>query len=348
MGNKENRQPLDLTGEEKHTLLMYARSHTIEKRISLRAKIIMDWHKGLTYRESAKKNNVSEMAISKWRRRFRLKRIDGLDDQERSGAPKKISEANKKRVLHLACVKPDNGKRRYSQADIGKMVGISQAKVFQILRESDIKPHKTEYWCGKSPDPEFEEKMINIVGLYLSPPENALVLSVDEKTQIQALDRTQPELPLKQGKNRRLTSTYKRNGTVNLIAALSVHEGTITARTIEKNNTENFLKFLRLLDRKYRNVELHIILDNLSVHKNEKVKNWINKKRKFHLHFTPTYSSWLNQIEIWFNILSRTVLKDGVWQSKQHVVEEIMRYIKYYNEEKANPFNWTYGQNTLN
>lgn len=152
-------------------------------------------------------------------------------------------------MIHLACQRTDSGTQRYSQQEIAKLCGMSQSWVSEILRKSDLKPHKTDYWCGKSPDPHFEEKMIEIVGLYLNPPEKALVLSIDEKTQIQALDRTQPELPLQAGRPRRLTTTCKRNGTVNLIAALAVHTGEVTARQIDRNNAENFLKFLKYLDR---------------------------------------------------------------------------------------------------
>ena len=185
--------------------------------------------------------------------------------------------------------------------------------------------------------------MIAIVGLYLNPPEKALVLSVDEKTQIQALDRTQPELPLRAGHPRRLTTTYKRNGTVNLVAALAVHTGEITAKEIDRNNSVNFLKFLKQLDRKYRNVELHLIMDNLSVHKNKTVRQWLAGKRKFHVHFTPTYSSWLNQIEIWFSILTHDILKDGVWHSKQHLFDQLMSYIK---DCKPNPLTGRMAKNT--
>ncbi|HKI45660.1 MAG TPA: IS630 family transposase, partial [Balneolales bacterium] len=179
------------------------------------------------------------------------------------------------------------------------------------------------------------------------PPQRALVLSVDEKTQIQALDRTQPELPLQPGGARRLTSTYKRNGTVNLVAALAVHTGEITARQVQRNNSENFLKFLKHLDRKYRHVQLHLIMDNLSVHKNKQVQQWLNGKRKFVVHYTPTYSSWLNQIEIWFHILTRKVLKDGVWHSRKQLIDQLMSYVRTYNQTQAKPFAWTYGQEYL-
>ena len=189
--------------------------------------------------------------------------------------------------------------------------------------------------------------MITIVGLYMNPPENAIVLCVDEKTQMQALDRTQPELPLKPGLPKRQTATYKRNGTVALIAALAVHSGEITGATVPSNNTENFLKFLKKLDRTYRHKTLHIIVDNLAVHKNKQVKEWLKNKRKIKLHFTPTYSSWLNQIEIWFNMLTKDVIKGGVWTSSNQMAQQIMEYIKTYNETRAKPFEWTYTGNPL-
>jgi len=219
---------------------------------------------------------------------------------------------------------------------------MSQGKVQTILAESELRPHKTHYWCGKSTDPEFETKMVDVVGLYLNPPANAIVLSVDEKTQIQALDRTQPELPMRAGQVRRLTNTYKRYGTVSLLAALAVHKGEITAKTVEKNNHESFLIFLKYLYRKYPRKQLHIIVDNLSVHKHQKVKDWIESKKRITMHYTPTYASWLNQIEIWFGMLARDVLKDGVWHSKKQLVNQILQYIETYNKFRSNPFNWTY------
>lgn len=337
----------DITDEVKRQLITWVRSHKVEHRLRLRARLILDWVDGETYAVSRAKNEVTDATIAKWRGRFAARGLDGLGDAPRPGQPVRYGEADRNRVIHLACQRTESGTARYSQHEIAEQCGMSQSLVSDILRASDLKPHKTEYWCGKSPDPHFEQKMIDIVGLYLDPPENALVLSVDEKTQIQALDRTQPELPLRVGNPRRLTNTYKRNGTVNLVAALAVHTGEVTARQVDRNNSENFLKFLKHLDRTYRHVQIHIVLDNLSVHKNKKINEWLAHKRKFHVHFTPTYASWLNQIEIWFSILTRDILKDGVWHSKQQLVDQLMSYIKTYNEDKAHPFKWTYGEKYL-
>lgn len=333
---------LKLTNEERSELITMSRSMVLQYRYVLRAKIILRWSEEKTLSESELLLSTSRPTIVKWRKRFSEKRIDGLMDAPRPGKISVIAPEVSAKVIELACRKPGKGYTNWSQRRIAKEVGVSQSKVCRVLKAADLKPHKTEYWCGKSTDPEFEKKVIDIIGLYLSPPQKALVLCVDEKTQIQALDRTQPELPLKVGNPRRLTTTYKRHGTVSLIAALSVHEGEITAKTIDKNNSDNFLAFLKSLYRKYPGKELHIVLDNLSVHKNKKVMAWVEKRRKLILHFTPTYSSWMNQIEIWFNILTKDVLKGGIWHSKKQLVSQLLEYIKTYNKERAKPFSWTY------
>ncbi len=335
-------QPIQLTMEEKQELLTMSRSHKLEKRYVERAMIILHSAEGRSLDQIIELTRKSRPVVNKWRNRFRKYRVEGLKDAHRSGKPKTITPEQKAMVIEKACTKPGGGYTNWSQDRIAKEVGISQSKVFQILKQADLKPHKTEYWCGKSKDPEFEQKMVNIIGLYMNPPENAIVICVDEKTQIQALDRTQPELPLRPGSPKRQTTTYKRNGTVSLIAALSVHTGEITAKTIKSNNTENFLKFLKSLDRKYRNTKIHVIVDNLSVHKHKDVKQWIEGKRKIKLHFTPTYSSWLNQVEIWFNILTKDVVKGGIWQSSEQLANQLIEYVKTYNDTRAKPFQWTY------
>lgn len=333
---------IKLSEIEEIELISIVRSTTAEKRMVERANIILSWYKGSTFAETKKELGVSEVIINKWRSRFKAESLDGLKDAPRSGKPSVFSAVEKARVIKLATEKPGQGYTRWSQRRIAKKVGMSQTKVQNLLKEADLKPHKINYWCGKSNDPEFESKMINIIGLYMDPPANALVLSVDEKTQIQALDRTQPILNLKVGHPKRLTATYKRNGTVALLAALAVHKGEITAKTIDKNNSENFLLFLKELYKKYPRKNLHIIADNLTVHKHQSIKDWIDSKKRITLHFTPTYSSWLNQIEIWFNILTKDVLKGGVWKSRKHLIEQLMLYVKNYNLERAKPFNWTY------
>lgn len=334
---------IQLTDDERTELLSISRSQVIESRYVLRAKIILLSDKGMTFTEIKSATDCNHNTVNKWRKRYLEYGLNGLDDKPRPGRVPVYTAEEKANVLKVACSKPEAGYTKWSQQRISEKTGISKSHVNRILKEASLKPHKTEYWCGKSNDPEFEEKMVNIIGLYMNPPENAVVICVDEKTQIQALDRTQAELPMKTGSPRRLTNTYKRNGTVSLIAALAVHQGEITANAISQNNSVNFLKFLKKLDRQYRNVHLHIIVDNLSVHKNKIVKEWLShKKRKITMHFTPTYSSWLNMIEIWFGIITKDVLKGGIWHSKKQLIKQMMQYIKTYNETRSKPFEWTY------
>lgn len=332
-----------LSSEEHRELLSWSRSTSLDYRYVVRAKIILLASENVKYDTIQEQLNVSRAAIAKWKKRFKDSGLKGLKDAKRTGKPRTYTEEDRVRVVQKACEAPGEGYSCWSQRRIAKELGLSQSTVHLILKENELKPHKVQYWCGKSPDPEFEGKMLKIVGLYLDPPQRALVLCVDEKTQMQALDRTQPTLPMKKGNAKRLTATYKRNGTVSLISALAVHTGEITGKIIPRNNSENFLKFLKKLDRKYTHKHLHIIVDNLGVHKQRDVKQWVEKKKKkITLHFTPTYSSWLNQIEIWFNILSRDVLKGAVWHSKEQMAKQILKFIDTYNKKSAKPFAWTY------
>lgn len=335
-------QQLSLNEDDYKTLVATSRAHSAGHRAVMRSRILLMLNDGYSYDSIKAELKVGREAIAKWKKRYLELGLDGLKDAPRPGKAAIYTEADKARVMQKACSKPEGGYSNWSQRRIAKELGMSQSTVQNILKSHDLKPHKVEYWCGKSTDPEFEEKMLNVVGLYMNPPENALVLSVDEKTQIQALDRSQPELPLRPGNPKRLTSTYKRHGTVSLIAALSVHDGKITANTIEKNNAQNFLKFLKKIYRKYPKKHLHVIADNLNVHKHKAVKEWVDSKSRMTIHFTPTYSSWLNQVEIWFNILSKDVLKGAVWYSKEQLASQIIQYIDTYNKERAKPFEWTY------
>lgn len=335
-------QPILASEADRQELLIMSRSHKLDSRYVLRSNIILYSLEGKSLDEIQELSGASRVIINKWRNRFRQSGIAGIKDAPRSGKPAVFTAADEARVIQKACEKPSGGYTNWSQRRIAADLGMSQAKVHQILKKAVLKPHKVDYWCGKSPDPEFETKMLSIVGLYMNPPERAIVLCVDEKSQLQALDRTQPELPLRSGNARRQTATYKRNGTLSLIASLAVHRGEVIGKTISSNNKDNFLSFLKHLDRTYRNCSLHIIVDNFSAHKHKEVKAWLEKKRKITVHYTPTYSSWLNQVEIWFNMLQRDVIKGGIWQSTKQMADQIMEYIKTYNESRAKPFQWTY------
>ncbi len=331
-----------LTPEERHTLTMWSKAGTTEPRLAQRARVILASAQGLDLPEVVRQSGLSRQNCSKWRRRFVAERLSGLQDRPRKGRPLSISPELRLKVMALACTKPQDGSNAWTLRKLERALGVSDSSVYRILHAGQLKPHKVEYWCGKSPDPEFEAKQAAILGLYLDPPDNALVLSVDEKTGIQALDRTQPMLPLQPGRPRRQTATYTRHGTACLLAALAVHEGEVAGRCVDRNTHQEFLAFLKYLYRRYPGKHLHIIMDNLATHKHREVSAWAAKRRRLTIHFTPTYASWLNQVEIWFNIFSRDVIRGGIWRSKRELVNQILYYIKKYTEERARPFQWTY------
>ena len=340
MGRKAKQ--IILEEEQYETLKMWERSGKTEQRLAQRAKIILLSSLGKSVKEISGQVGLSWQNCLKWRSRFQEKGIEGLRDKAGRGRMAVIDPKKKISLIALACSEPPKGNTTWSCRKLAKETGLGVTTIHRILKEGQIKPHKVKYWCGRSTDPEFEEKQAAIIGLYLNPPDNAVVLAVDEKSQIQALDRTQPMLPMKEGKPKRLTASYKRHGTTCLLAALAVHEGNVQGRCVERHTNEEFLSFLKNLYRRYPKKDLHIIVDNFSAHKHKNVMAWVNSKRRLTFHFTPTYSSWLNQVEIWFNIFSRDVLKGGVWHSKKELINQIMDYIKYYNENRAKPFRWTY------
>ena len=333
---------IEMSDDERTTLRLWSTAGTTQQRLAVRARVVLAAEEGLPLAEISRRTGLSVNNCLKWRKRFIEERIEGLADKPGRGRPQVITQEQRLEVMALACTTPVDGSNHWSIRKLADATGYSVSAVHGILNAGDLKPHKVAHWCGKSPDPEFASKQAAIIGLYMEPPMNALVLCVDEKSQIQALDRTQPLLPMRPGNAKRLTATYKRNGTTCLLAALAVHEGRIEGRCVDSTNHLNFLNFLKHLYRANPGKELHIIADNFSAHKHKDVLAWVNNRRRLHLHFTPTYASWLNQIEIWFNIFARAVLKGGVWQSKQQLVSQIMKYIRCYNEEQAHPFKWTY------
>lgn len=333
---------IKLTEDEMFALRLWTASGTTQQRMAMRARAILAAAEGLPLSEISMRSGLSVNACLRWRKRFTTDRLAGLKDMTGRGRPPRITQEQRLGVVSLACSTPTDGTTGWSIRRLAKATGFSVSTVHEILNTGDLKPHKVEHWCGKSPDPEFAAKQAAIIGLYIDPPVNALVLCVDEKSQIQALDRTQPTLPMRPGNPKRLTATYKRNGITCLLAALAVHEGTIDARCVDSTGHMNFLNFLKHLYRSNPGKELHIIADNLSAHKHKDVLAWISKRRRLKIYFTPTYASWLNQIEIWFNIFTKDVLKGGVWRSKEALVNQITTYISHYNQERAKPFRWTY------
>lgn len=332
----------ELTAEQESTLKMWVGSHRTEQRYSRRAQVILLSADDLTLEQISQRSGLNRTNCLKWRKRFLEEGLNGLKDRPRKGRPRTITPWQRAQVIRLACEKPFTGANAWSRRELARVTGLGSTTVHRILDEASLKPHKIHHWCGKSPDPEFEPKQAVILGLYIDPPDNALVISVDEKSQIQALDRTQPELPLKSGNPKRQTATYTRHGTTCLLAALAVHHGTVTGKCVDRNNRHELLAFLKKLYRDNPRKHLHIIADNLPLHKHPDVMDWVSRRRRLTLHFTPTYASWLNQIEIWFNIFTRDVIKGGVWHSKKDLVDQIMFYIRRYNRDRAHPFSWTY------
>lgn len=331
----------EITAEDLKALEALLRSPKTAQSIALRARIVLLSGTGQTVDEVADSLGTSTRAVYKWRNRFRTTGIDGLKDLPRPGQPKKITPAKAKEVLTMTVECIPREATHWSVRLMAKAAGITTWQVRQIWEASDLKPHRLKTF-KISKDPHFAEKVVDVVGLYMDPPDNALVLSVDEKTQIQALDRTQPMLPLRPGQIERRTHDYKRNGTMSLYAAFDILTGKVIGRTTKRHRAKEFLDFLRQINRSTpKKLKLHIILDNSSTHKTPEVQEWLTKHPRFILHFTPTSSSWLNAVEGWFSQLERRAIYRGVFTSVKELRDEIHRFIKVHNSQSAKPFKWT-------
>jgi putative transposase len=337
---------IELTSEERTTLESIVRSPSAAQRDVLRARIVLlaaAGHRNEQIQESLK---ISKPVVVKWRRRFVVDRLAGLVDQAGRGRKRKYDAAVRHRIAAAACSEPPQSiGTHWSVRTLAKHLGVGTSVVHAVLSAESIQPHRFRYW-KHSNDPEFEPKMLAVIGLYMQPPQNAVVLSVDEKTSIQALDRTQPRLRMKPHKIERLSHEYKRNGTASLLASLEVHSGQIRAESIQRNNSVTFIRFLRRLLHAYPDKDLYVILDNGSSHRSKKTMAWVARQKRLHLTFTPTHASWLNQIEIWFGILTRKVVRRGIFKSRDELVERLMSFIAAYNTQ-ARPFEWTYTGNPL-
>lgn len=330
-----------LSDDDRRALEAVLRSPKSAQGLVLRAQIVLLSGSGQTVEEVAAALGASKHTVYKWRRRFKASGLDGLNDLPRSGQPKKLSAKKIKEVLTLTVERIPREATHWSVRLMAKAAGITTWQVRQIWEAADLKPHRLKTF-KISKDPQFAEKVVDVVGLYMNPPENAMVLSVDEKTQIQALDRTQPMLPLKPGQIERRTHDYKRNGTRSLYAAFDILTGQVLGRVTKRHRAKEFLDFLRQIDRSTpKELDLHLILDNSSTHKTPDVKKWLDAHPRFKLHFTPTSASWLNAVEGWFSQLERRSLYRGVFTSGEDLRDEIHRYIKVHNAECAKPFKWT-------
>jgi putative transposase len=347
MSDMARRAPrIELSAEEKQLLERVTRSPSAEQREVIRARIVLLAAEGKRNEEIQRMLGVSKPVVVKWRGRFAVRRLDGLVDEPGRGRKRTYDADIRHQIAATACSEPPASVgTHWSVRTLSQHLGVGMSVVHRVLSAESIKPHRFRYWKS-STDPEFEPKMLAVIGLYLNPPQNAVVLSVDEKTSIQALDRTQPRLPMKPHRIERLSHEYKRNGTASLLAALEVHSGQVRGESIRRNNSETFIRFLRRLLQIYPDKELYVVLDNGSSHRSKKTLAWVTKKKRLHLKFTPTHASWLNQIEIWFGILTRKVVRRGIFKSREELVAKLMNFIEAYNKE-ARPFQWTYTGNPL-
>jgi len=337
-----NKPLIIIKSEDKIIFEREIRKRDIPKWKYHRYMIILRLGEGHTYLHISSQLGVDQKTISLWKKRYEKNGISGLSDSPRTGRPKKISPKDEAKILALVMEKTPPGKTHWTTYDLASKTGFSQTSICQILRRNHVKPHLTGSFMVSN-DPEFEAKATKIIGLYLNPPKNAVVLCVDEKSQIQALDRLQPNLPLKPHLIERHTFEYKRNGTASLFAAFNVKTGEVSGMCSETHNRFDFLKFLETVKKDYpgKNQTIHVILDNFGTHKTKEVSEWLSKNKNWKFHFTPTYSSWINQVETWFSIISRQCIRRGVFHSTKHLISRIMKYIKEYNKN-AKPFTWTY------
>jgi len=341
------RTGFELAADDRGTLKRWLQSSNTRRSLAERSRIVLLTADGMSATEIQRKLDVSRPTVCKWRRRYREDGVEGLRDTSRSGRPTTLTEKMAKRILDLTTTRIPKEATHWSTRLMAKYSGATQWQVRQVWAASLLKPHRLKTF-KISNDPEFAEKVLDIVGLYLSPPDNAMVLSVDEKTQIQALDRTQPLLQLRPGQIERRTHDYKRNGTASLYAAFDVATGEVIGRITKRHRAKEFLAFLRQIERETPNgLELHLILDNSSTHKTEAILGFLEKHPRFHFHFTPTSASWLNAVESWFSQLERRSLYRGIFSHVLDLRKELRRYIRAHNQESAKPFVWTKSASTI-
>jgi len=331
--------PIELSEVERETLERWVRRHASSQALALRSRIVLGCAEGLTNKEVAAAEGVHPATVSKWRHRFSVDRLEGLVDAPRPGAVRTISDETIEAVVVDPLETAPPNATHWSTRDLAKKHGIGKTTVAEIWRAFGLKPWKEESF-KISPDPDLIEKTRDIVGLYLNPPEAAAVFAVDEKPQIQALDRTAPTLPMLPGTPARATHDYLRHGTVDLFAALDVARGTVITDLRPSHTSDEFVRFLNKINREVPNdLDVHIILDNLSTHKTPKVHRWLVRHRRFHLHFTPTYSSWLNLVERWFSALTTKKLQRSAHRSVQELATDIVAWIDSWNKDPK-PFIW--------
>jgi len=332
---------ITLTVEDRQTLERWARGRSTPARQVQRAKIVLLAAEGKENRAIAKELQTDRMLVGQWRKRFAEKGLAGIEkDAPRGGRKPVAREAVARKIVEWTTQKKPAHATHWSTRTLAAELDTNRSMVNRVWQANGLKPHLIETF-KVSNDPLFVEKLIDVVGLYLSPPEHALVLCVDEKSQIQALDRTQPSLPLKPGRCGTMTHDYKRNGTATLFAALEMAQGKLIGTCMPRHRHQEWIKFLKLIDEQTPpELDLHLIVDNYRTHKHEKVQRWLKRHRRFHMHFIPTSSSWLNMVERWFRNITEDRIRRDSFTSVPQLIETIMSYIEQHN---ANPkaFTWT-------
>ena len=329
-----------LTAEERETLEQWARRPTTAQALAQRARIVLACATGKTNGHIAAAAGVTRQTVGRWRTRFARKRLNGLLDEPRPGAPRTIMDADVERVLRLTLESTPREATHWSTRAMAVRSGLSQSAISRIWRAFALQPHRVKTF-KLSKDPLFIDKVRDIVGLYLSPPDKALVLCVDEKSQIQALDRTQPVLPMRPGQAERRSHDYTRHGTTTLFAALNAKSGEIIGEFHQRHRAREFRTFLDTLnDAVPPQLDVHLVVDNASTHKTALIHRWLARHPRFHVHFTPTGSSWINLVERWFAALTEKQIRRGVHRSTPELEAAIRRYIDLTNE-RPRPFVWT-------
>ncbi len=331
---------LNITSEEREQLDAIASSRSLPAALVRRAKIILLTDDGLSDREAARHLDVSQPTVSLWRRRFRAGRISGLHDEIKPGRPRSQGDEQIAQLLNTVLSTQPEAETHWSVRTLADATGMSKSTVQRYLALFGIKPHRSKSF-KLSNDPFFIEKVRDIVGLYLDPPHNALVLCVDEKSQCQALERTQPMLPLGLGYVEGVTHDYVRHGTTTLFAALDIATGEVLTQCKKRHRHQEYLSFLRHIDQNVpSDLDIHLVVDNYASHKHPKVKAWLARHPRYHVHYTPTYSSWLNQVERWFGLITQKAIRRGSFKSVPDLVKRIEKFVANYNA-KARPFVWT-------